>query len=723
MNDVTDEERLIAALSHHRPHDVLGRHADPAGERIVVFHPDAVGARLSPEGPDLIPLDAAGMFAWTGAAGTIGQPYAIEWRLRDGTSFTAVDPWAFAPETDTDERRAYHEGRHTSAWQLLGAHPAEREGISGVRFTVWAPNARRVSTVGDFNDWNGGCHPMTCHADGIWELFIPGARPGDHYKFEIAGADAIVRMKADPFARCAEARPRTASVIMPETVFPWSDSDWLARRPDWQGGPLSFYEVHLGSWLRHPDGSFYGYHELGERLARYVSELGFTHVELLPITEHPLDASWGYQCTGWFAPTRRFGAPDDFRALVDTLHRHGIGVVLDWVPGHFPRDDHGLSRFDGTALYEPADHRRADMPDWGTLAFDFGRPEVQSFLISSAMYWLREFHIDGIRVDAVASLLYLDYGRAPGAWLPNEHGGRENPDAVSFLQRLNSSTHGECPGTFTIAEESTSWPGVTRPSDLGGLGFSMKWNMGWMHDSLTYMKREPVHRGHHHNDLTFGLTYAFSENFVLPLSHDEVVHMKGSLLTRMPGDDWQRFANLRLLFMWQFTCPGKKLLFMGGEIGNPAEWDHDAEPDWSLVDLPSHLGVRRLVADLNHCYRDLRPLHAGDFTRDGFAWIDCHDAEHAVLSYRRIDDAGSEAVVILNFTPVAHHGYRVGFPGGGRWRELINSDSEYYGGSGQGNLGSVIAKDRPWTELNHSAALTLPPLAGVILVPESNDAT
>ncbi|MDZ7828630.1 MAG: 1,4-alpha-glucan branching protein GlgB [Halofilum sp. (in: g-proteobacteria)] len=715
---MADDHAAIAEARHARPHDLLGRHPDAGGERIVTFHPEATAARFAPDGPALKPAGTAGVFEWRGPSGMIRQPWAIEWRLNDGTLRTETDPWAFVPETDAAERRAFHEGRHTSAWHLLGAHGRMRDGTSGVRFTAWAPGAQRVSVIGSFNDWRGNHHPLTRHDGGIWETFIPNAGPGDLYKFEILDAGGQLRTKTDPFARFTESRPQTASIVLPETVYPWGDSDWPRHRPDWQRDAVSFYEVHLGSWLRHWDGKFYGYHELGERLARHVTELGFTHVELLPITEHPLDASWGYQCTGWFAPTRRFGTPDDFRALVDTLHRHGIGVVLDWVPGHFPRDEHGLARFDGTALYEPADPRRAEMRDWGTLAFDHGRPEVRSFLVSSAMYWLREFHIDGLRVDAVASMIYLDFGREDGEWLPNVHGGHENLEAVAFLQQLNATTHGECPASFTVAEESTAWPGVTQPVDAGGLGFSMKWNMGWMHDSLTYLKRDPVHRRHHHDDLTFGITYAFSENYVLPLSHDEVVHMKGSLLTRMPGDEWQRFANLRLLFAWHFTYPGKKLLFMGGEIGNPREWDHDSEPDWRLVDHPHHLGVRRLVADLNACYRHHPALHALDFEAGGFAWIDCHDEARSVLSYRRRDGNGNESVIVLNFTPEPHHGYRIGLPHGGRWREVVNTDSRHYGGSGQGNLGGVVAEREPRGDLEHSAPLTLPPLAGVVLVPE-----
>ena len=718
---MADDLAAIAATRHARPHDVLGRFEQGRRVRIVTWRPDAVSGRFAPRGPKLDPLEPAGLFAWEGPASRAPKQRVIRWTYSDGSQIDAADPWLFPLELDREERRAFHGGHHTSAWRMLGAHRRERDGVSGTRFAVWAPHAQRVSVVGSFNYWDGRHHPLSRHDDGVWEAFVPGVGPGDLYKFELTDCNGELRMKADPFARYTEARPRTASIIVPETVFPWGDSEWMASRPDWQSDAISFYEVHLGSWMRHADGSFMGYRELGERLAAYVKPLGFTHVELLPITEHPFDGSWGYQCTGWYAPTRRFGAPDDFRALVDTLHRHGIGVVLDWVPGHFPRDEHGLARFDGTPLFEPADRRRADMPDWGTLGFDHGRPQVRSFLISSALYWLREFHIDGLRVDAVASMLYLDYARKGGDWLPNAYGGNENLDAVAFLQQFNIATHGECPGTFTVAEESTAWPGVTRPTYLGGLGFSMKWNMGWMHDTLSYLRHDPVHRHFHHDNLTFGLLYAFSENYTLPLSHDEVVHLKGSLLGKMPGDDWQRFANLRLLFVWQFTYPGKKLLFMGGEFGQPGEWDHDAQLDWSRLQEPRHAGAHRLVTDLAHYHRAEPALYRHDFSYDGFAWVDCHDASQSVISFRRMSE-GREVVVVLNFTPVPRHDYRIGLPRGGLWREAVNSDSEHYGGSGQGNYGAVRAEAYRWMGLEHSAALTLPPLAGLVLVPDPGDA-
>ena len=719
---MADDLAAIAATRHARPHDALGRFESGGRVRIVTWRPAAVAGRFAPDGPALEALqrEPSGLFAWEGPAERAPGGRVIRWTYGDGSEVDAADPWLFPLELESEERRAFHTGDHTSVWRMLGAHHRERHGVAGTRFAVWAPHAQRVSVVGGFNHWDGRHHPMTRHDDGVWETFLPGVGPGDLYKFELTDANGALRMKADPFARYTEARPRTASIIVPETVFPWGDSEWMASRPRWDADAISFYEVHLGSWMRHADGSFLGYRELGERLAAYVHALGFTHVELLPVTEHPFDGSWGYQCTGWYAPTRRFGAPDDFRALVDILHRHGIGVVMDWVPGHFPRDDHGLARFDGTPLFEPADRRRADMPDWGTLAFDHGRPQVRSFLVSSALYWLREFHIDGLRVDAVASMLYLDYAREGGDWLPNAYGGNENLDAVAFLQQFNIATHGECPDTFTVAEESTSWPGVTRPTHLGGLGFSMKWNMGWMHDTLSYMRHDPVHRHYHHDNLTFGLLYAFSENFTLPLSHDEVVHLKGSLLGKMPGDDWQRFANLRLLYVWQFTYPGKKLLFMGGEFGQPDEWDHDTDLDWGCLDNERHAGVHRLVSDLAHCHRAEPALYRHDFSHDGFAWIDCHDATQSVISYRRMAE-GREVVVALNFTPVPRHDYRIGLPRGGRWREAVNSDSQSYGGSGQGNYGAVDAEARTWMGLEHSVSLTLPPLAGVVLVPDAGD--
>lgn len=616
-------------------------------------------------------------------------------------------------DINPDALEAFGEGRHHAAWRLLGAH-ALAEG--GVRFTVWAPNARAVSVVGEFNGWDVAAHPLHRLGDsGVWSAQAGSARPGQLYRFRLlpqAGEAWIER--TDPFARWFEQRPGNAARIAPRSLHCWGDAAWMSQRPHWLRAPMAIYEVHLGSWRRRPDGQFLGYRELAIALADYLDDTGFTHVELLPITEHPLDASWGYQCVGFFAPTSRFGEPDDFCAFVDLLHQRGYGVILDWVPGHFPRDDWALARFDGTALFEHADPRRGESADWGTLHFNLGRHEVRSFLISSALYWLREFHLDGLRVDAVASMLYLDFGRAEGAWQPNVHGGREDLEAIEFLRRLNNAVHGEAPGCFTIAEESSAWPAVTRPDWLGGLGFSMKWNMGWMHDSLSYMKLEPVVRRFHHALLSFSRLYAFEENFVLPFSHDEVVHCKGSLLGRMPGDEWQRFAQLRLLLAWQFGWPGKKLLFMGQEFGARAEWDENRELDWAQAMAPTHGGVRRLVGDLSRLYRNDPVLHQHDFDAEGFEWIDCHDSENSVLSFLR--RAGERWIaVVLNFTPIVRHDYRLGLPLPGRWRELINTDASIYGGSNCGNAGECLSQAQPWMGRPCSTRLFLPPLGALLL--------
>ena len=571
--------------------------------------------------------------------------------------------------------------------------------------------------IGDFNGWDGRCHPMRVRgASGVWELFIPELAPGELYKFEIRHrASGAVLTKTDPYGRAFELRPGTAAKIVPPVDYPWGDDAWLAerRQAPWQHRPMSIYEVHLSSWQRRADGGFLSYDELADRLVPYVSEQGFTHVELLPITEHPLDASWGYQTTGYFAPTSRFGDPDGFRRFVDRCHQAGIGVILDWAPAHFPRDAFALAHFDGSPLYEHEDPRRGEHRDWGTLIFNYGRNEVKNFLIASAVYWLEEFHLDGLRVDAVASMLYLDYSREPGDWVPNIYGGNENLEAIDFLRELNQVAQGQHPGALMIAEESTAWPQVTRPPWVGGLGFAMKWNMGWMHDTLLYMSKDPVHRHYHHDQLTFGLLYAFTENFVLPFSHDEVVHGKASMLHKMPGDEWQQFANLRLLYAYQWTYPGKKLLFMGSEWGQRGEWNFDAELEWSALDYPPHRGVQSLVADLNRLYREQPALHAHEFEAEGFAWIDCHDADQSVISYRR--RAGDEEViVVLNFTPMVRQGYRLGVPAAGWYEVLLNSDSEFYGGSNTG-LPGAMSRDLPWMGLPCSIELTLPPLGALVL--------
>ena len=563
------------------------------------------------------------------------------------------------------------------------------DGIPGVLFAVWAPNAERVSVVGDFNHWDGRCHPMRVRGgSGVWELFVPDLEPGALYKYEIRNRHSgAVVLKIDPYGQAFEQRPHTASIVTPEATYRWQDQDWLQRRRDhdWQHAPMSIYEVHLGSWQRGPEGEFLNYRELAERLVPYVAELGFTHIELLPVTEHPYDPSWGYQTTGYYAPTSRFGDPDDFRYFVDYCHQHGIGVFLDWVPAHFPKDAHGLARFDGTPLYEHEDPRRGEHLDWSTLIFNYGRNEVKNFLLSSAMYWLEEFHLDGLRVDAVASMLYLDYSRTD--WIPNQYGGRENLEAIDFLRELNIVVHEALPGVLMMAEESTSWPAVSRPVHDGGLGFDLKWNMGWMNDTLDYIAHEPMHRHYHHDQLTFSMMYAFTENFLLPLSHDEVVHGKQSMLHKMPGDEWQKFANLRVLYTYMFTHPGKKLLFMGTEFGQGMEWNSAQTLDWYVLDYPLHRGVSRLVADLNRLYCNSPALYHYEFDWQGFEWIDCHDADQSIVSFMRKSEDGY-LVVIVNFTPVPRYNYRIGVPHTGRYREIFNSDSAYYGGSNVGNGGA-----------------------------------
>ena len=611
----------------------------------------------------------------------------------------------------------FNEGRNCQSYRLLGAHPQ----AVGTLFRVWAPNAAQVSVVGDFNGWRGGVHGMRSLGDGgVWEGLVAEAGPGDLYRFEIVRRDGGARLvKNDPYARGFELRPGTAAYVVAPSRHVWGDAQWLQQRAawDWQRAPLNIYEVHPGSWMRHVDGRPYLWRELAERLIPYALAQGYTHLELLPITEHPLDESWGYQATGYFAPTSRYGSPDELRAFVDACHQAGLGVLLDWVPGHFPQDDWALARYDGTALYEHEDPRLGLHADWGTHVFNYGRHEVRSFLLSSAHWWLAEFHFDGLRVDAVASMLYLDYSREPGQWLPNRHGGRESLEAIDFLRELNSMVHGEFPGALTIAEESTAWPQVSRPTYVGGLGFSMKWNMGWMSDSLRYFRRDPVHRRWHHDEVTFGQLYAYSENFVLPLSHDEVVHGKGSLLGKMPGDAWQRFANLRLLLAWQAFTPGKKLMFMGGEFGQAREWAQDRELDWALLAEPAHAGVQRLSADLNRLYRDLPALHGQDFDSRGFEWIDCHDSEHSVLAWLRWGHDGSCVVVAVNFTPVPQRHYRLGVPHAGRYVELLNSDSTHYGGSDLGNGGALEAVAGEWMGRPANLEVTLPPLAAVLLGP------
>jgi 1,4-alpha-glucan branching enzyme len=617
----------------------------------------------------------------------------------------------------------FNEGTHVRVYDKLGAHVVTVDSTTGVVFSVWAPNADAVSVIGDFNNWDLEATPLQPRqSSGIWEGFVPGIGQGTLYKYSIKPRFSPFRVeKADPFGFAAELRPRTASVVWDLSHYEWQDQTWLARRSQAQAfdAPISIYEVHLGSWKRAPEtGGFLTYRELAQQLAEYCQMMGYTHIELLPISEHPFDPSWGYQTVGYYAPTSRFGTPDEFRAFVDILHQAGIGVLLDWVPAHFPRDAHGLANFDGTALYEHADPRQGEHPDWGTKVFNYGRNEVRSFLISNAVFWVEQYHIDGLRVDAVASMLYLDYSREAGQWVPNQFGGRENLEAISFVQRMNEVVHTECPGVLTIAEESTAWPQVTRPPYMGGLGFSLKWNMGWMHDTLEYISQDPIHRRWHHNELTFSLLYAFHENFVLPLSHDEVVHGKGSMLNKIPGDAWQKFATLRLLYAYMYGHPGKKLLFMGMDFGQGDEWSEARSIDWHLLQYPLQSGLQRCVADLHRVYRSHSALHEVDFDWHGFDWLESHDNENSVFAFlRKGRDPNNMLVVVCNFTPIPRYEYRVGVPTGGPWREVLNTDSSLYAGGNVGNNGQVWARDEAWAGRSHSLCLTLPPLGAVFLTP------
>ncbi len=639
-----------------------------------------------------------------------------------GECLTA-DAYSFEPLLSDLDIYLFKEGTHYQAFNFMGAHFEERRGVEGVCFRVWAPNALRVSVVGDFNRWDGRVHQMqNVKLSGIWEIFIPGVQESEKYKFEVRAKEGHLLLKADPFAFASELRPRTASVLYrKEGKFSFSDQDWVERRKSRNllEEPVSIYEVHLGSWKRNQDGGFLNYRELAHLLVNYVEKMGYTHIELLPVAEHPFDGSWGYHVTGYFAPTSRYGKPEDFKYFVDYCHRHRIGVILDWVVAHFPKDAHGLARFDGTPLFEYPDPRKAEHPHWGSLVFDYAREEVRSFLISNAVFWLQEYHIDALRVDAVASMLYLDYGRGPGEWVPNVFGGKENLEAVDFLRTCNRVVYQWFPGVFTAAEESTAWPGVTLPPEAGGLGFLFKWNMGWMNDFLTYMSKDPVYRKYHHQNLTFPIVYAFSENFILPLSHDEVVHGKGSLINKMPGDTWQKFANLRLAMVAMFGYPGKKLLFMGNDFAQWREWNHDGELDWFLLKDKNHRAFQRLVRDLQMLYRRERALWENDTSPQSFRWIDCSDVEQSVISFLRFGKNDEECLVfVCNFTPVPRFRYRIGVPFPGFYREVLNSDSEIYGGSNLGNWGGIEASGEPRHGFPYSIELALPPLGGLILKPD-----
>jgi 1,4-alpha-glucan branching enzyme len=717
-SSISESLLRIQQACHHDPFEVLGRHTQGGQVLIRTFLPHASEVHLEGCDEALTRIRGSDFFEWQGDADSVPRHYRLTWQSDSGAIVSRHDPYSFPPQLSDFDLHLFSEGNHWHAYRFLGAHSHTVDDIRGTLFAVWAPNAQRVSVIGNFNRWDGRVHPMRSRGvSGIWELFLPEIDLGSLYKFEIRTKAGDVLLKTDPYGNQFQVRPDNACVVTADSEYQWQDLEWLRARQKthWLHAPVSIYEVHLGSWQQDEQGNFLNYRELAHRLTDHVNNLGFTHVELLPITEHPLDASWGYQTTGYFAPTSRFGTPDDFRYFVDHLHQNGIGVILDWVPAHFPRDEHALGEFDGSALYEHEDPRLGEHRDWGTLIFNYGRNEVKNFLLASAVYWLEEFHLDGLRVDAVASMLYLDYSREEGEWLPNKYGGRENLEAVDFLRQLNTVTHDQFPGTLIMAEESTAWPQVSRPTWLGGLGFSMKWNMGWMHDTLSYMAKDPVHRHYHHDLLTFGLLYSFTENFVLPFSHDEVVHGKGSLLDKMPGDEWQRFASLRLLYSYMFTYPGKKLLFMGNEFAQGREWDQDAPLEWHLADRPQHRGVMAVIAELNRLYQDLPALHGIDFEEGGFQWIDCHDASQSVLSYVRWGKDGSFVVVILNFTPVPRQGYRLGVPRTGRYREIFNSDSEYYWGSNAGNEGAVFSEELPWMGFEQSIMVTLPPLGALIL--------
>ena len=717
----------IVHADHHDPFSYLGMHELPIGLIVRALLPQAQAAALI----DARSGEVVKSFARQHPAGLfvaqLPRSARFPYRLRiqkAGVTEDVDDPYRFPPVLGDLDRHLIAEGAHFELYRKLGAQPATIEGVDGVAFAVWAPNAHRVSVVGSFNDWDGRRHAMRCHYDcGVWEIFIPGIGQGELYKFEIRGQGVTTpHLKADPFARRTERPPASASIVA-EHAHSSPDSDWAGSCAprNARDAPMSILEVHVGSWRRRraEQSRSLTYRELADELVPYVKDMGFTHLELMPIMEYPFDGSWGYQPLGLFAPTARYGSPDDFRHFIQRCHHADIAVLLDWVPAHFPDDPHGLVRFDGTHLYEHADTRLGRHKDWDSLIYNFGRREVMNFLIASALYWLDAYGIDGLRVDAVASMLYLDYSRGPGEWLPNRYGGRENLDAIDFLRRLNHEVLTRYPRAIMIAEESTAWPMVTRPPEIGGLGFSYKWNLGWMNDTLRYMARDPVHRSFHQDDLTFGLLYAFHENFILPLSHDEVVHGKGSLLGKMPGDSWRKFANLRAYYGFMFTHPGKKLLFMGDEFAQVSEWSHDRELDWDLLDEPTHKGVQRLIRDLNHLYRSQRALHEQDCEADGFAWIDCHDHEAGVVAFlRRARHPQRFIVVVCNFTPVVRHGYRIGVPTLTGYRELLNTDSHHYGGSNVGNLGRLRADPVPMHGYTQSLALTLPPLAIIIVEPD-----
>lgn len=714
--------RFVRGL-HSDPFSVLGPHKIGEDVEIRVFRPDARAIEVVLDSEPNKPIaaersDKEGFFCATIPGADREVPYHLRVVKLDDSEELTRDAYQYGPIMGDVDLHLFSEGQHWKIYEKLGAHLRTIGDATGVYFAVWAPNAQRVSVVGDFNDWDGRVNPMRkLLSAGVWELFLPGINQGAHYKFEILTQTGPVLLKSDPFAFFNQHGKSTASMVFDLERYAWSDAEWMEARQkkNWLQSPISIYEVHLGSWRRQEENRQLTYLELADTLLPYVLEMGYTHIELLPVAEHPFEGSWGYQVTHYYAPTSRFGPPDDFRHFIDKCHQFGIGVITDWVPAHFPKDAHALAEFDGTDLYEHKDPRQGEHQDWGTLIFNYGRNEVRNFLIANALFWLDKYHIDGLRVDAVASMLYLDYSRKAGQWVPNIYGGRENLDAIYFLKRFNEVCYERFPGIITIAEESTAWPGVTRPTYLGGLGFGFKWNMGWMHDFLHYMSIDPIYRKYHHSNITFSLLYAFTEHFILVLSHDEIVYGKRSLLSKMPGDEWQKFANLRMFLAWMYGHPGKKLVFMGGEFGQINEWNHDTQLDWELLKLPRHDGLRRLVQHLNYTYKNEPALWQLDDTYDGFDWIDLHDAENSVVSFLRKSRDGEIVVFIVNATPMVRYNYRLGVPEAGFYREIINTDGETYGGSNVGNLGGVQSEAREWMGREHSILIHLPPLATVAL--------
>ena len=743
-DDLKEQIKLIVNANHWDPFQVLGNHIiEKEGRKAVAirtFLPEVekawiIQAKSKEQGAkdkiseeektnQMRKIHMAGFFEAIFNDKKEVFPYRIRIKSRDGIISEFDDPYSFMPVLTDFDIHLIGEGSHYKTYEKLGSHVMEINGIRGVHFAVWAPNARRISVIGDFNKWDGRRHPMrVLGSSGIWEIFIPGFKEGEIYKFEIKSKiNKYMLIKADPYAFNFELRPRSASVVYDINKYQWNDSVWMEMRPkkDWFKSPISMYEVHLGSWMRLPEegNRWLTYRETADRLIGYVKEMGYTHIELLPVTEHPFDASWGYQTLGYFAPTSRYGTPEDFMYFVDRCHQNSIGVILDWAPAHFPTDGHGLGFFDGTCLYEHEDPKKGFHPDWGTKIFNYGRKEVRNFLLSNALFWFEKYHIDGLRVDAVASMIYLDYSRNEGEWIPNIFGGRENIEAIDFIKKLNEIAHQYHPGILTIAEESTAWPSVSRPTYLGGLGFSLKWNMGWMNDTLEYFSKDPVHRKYHHNNLTFSLLYAFTENFILVLSHDEVVHGKRSMLSKMPGDMWQKFANLRLLYGFMFSHPGKKLLFMGGEFGQWDEWSHDKSIDLHLLNSMPHRRLQKFVMDLNHIYQSEPAFYEIDFSYQGFEWIDFRDTENSIISFmRKAKDPDNFLVIVCNFTPVPRIGYKIGVPEISFYKEILNSDSQLYWGGNMGNAGGINADEIPWHGRPYSINITLPPLSVLIFKP------